>query len=78
MERSLSEVHDGERLKVDKYKELLEILKTINTKLQTVDKTIAKINDLKAQEDTQVQAWNDNLADIKARLEKINQAFYEQ
>ena len=65
-------------VKVDKYKELLEILKTINNKLQTVDKTIAKINDLKAQEDTQIQAWNDNLADIKARLEKINQAFYEQ
>jgi hypothetical protein len=65
-------------VKVDKYKELLEILKTINTKLQTVDRTITKINELKAQEDTQIQSWNDNLADIKARLEKINQAFYEQ
>jgi chromosome segregation ATPase len=64
-------------VKVDKYKELTEVLKTINNKLQQVDKTIAKINELKAQEDTQLQQWNDNLSDIKARLEKINNAFYE-
>lgn len=65
-------------VKVDKYKELLEVLKAINAKLATVDKTIERINTLKAEEDGQIQKWNDNLADIKARLEKINQAFYEQ
>lgn len=64
-------------VKVDKYKELLEVLKTINSKLSTVDKTITKINELKAQEDAQIQAWNDNLSDIKSRVEKINQSFYE-
>lgn len=64
-------------VKVDKYKELTEVLKTINNKLQQVDKTIAKINELKAQEDNQIQQWNDNLADIRSRLEKINNAFYE-
>ena len=64
-------------VKVDKYKELLEVLKTINAKLQTVDKTIEKINTLKTQEDAQIQSWNDNLSDIKSRLEKINGAFYE-
>jgi DNA repair exonuclease SbcCD ATPase subunit len=64
-------------VKVDKYKELVEILKTINGKLVSVDKTISRINELKAQEDAQLQAWNDNLTDVKARLEKINQSFYE-
>ena len=65
-------------VKVDKYKELLDVLKAINTKLSTVDRTITKINELKAQEDAQIQSWNDNLTDIKSRLEKINQSFYEQ
>jgi hypothetical protein len=65
-------------VKVDKYKELLEVLKVINGKLANVDKTIGKINDLKAQEDAQLTGWNENLTDIKARLEKINQAFYDQ
>jgi hypothetical protein len=65
-------------VKVDKYKELIDVLKTINNKLTQVDKTIDRINALKAQEDQQLRAWNDNLADVKARLEKINQSFYEQ
>ena len=64
-------------VKVDQYKELTEVLKTINMKLANVDRTIAKINELKAQEDQQLQSWRDNLTDIKARVEKINGAFYE-
>jgi len=64
-------------VKVDKYKELLEVLKTINAKLQAVDKTIDKINNLKSQEDEQLRQWTTNLADIKSRVEKINQAFYD-
>jgi hypothetical protein len=64
-------------VKVDKYKELLEVLHAINAKLGQVDKTVEKINSLKAQEEAQLQAWSDNLADIKGRLERINNAFYE-
>jgi chromosome segregation ATPase len=64
-------------VKVDKYKELVDVLKSINSRLSNVDRTIAKINELKAQEDAQIQSWNDNLADIKARLERINNSFYE-
>jgi chromosome segregation ATPase len=65
-------------VKVDKYKELLDVLKAINGKLANVDKTVEKINQLKAQEDAQLGAWNENLTDIKARLDKINSSFYEQ
>jgi predicted nuclease with TOPRIM domain len=64
-------------VKVDKYKELVDVLKAINTKLAAVDKTIEKINTLKAQEDEQLRAWTENLTDVKSRLEKINQSFYE-
>jgi prefoldin subunit 5 len=64
-------------VKVEKYKELIETLKLINAKLSSVDKTVERINTLKAQEDAQIQAWNENLRDIRSRLEKINQAFYE-
>jgi F0F1-type ATP synthase membrane subunit b/b' len=65
-------------VKVEKYRELLELLKAINARLANVDKTIEKINGLKAQEDQQLQNWNENLTDIKARLESINGAFYDQ
>jgi peptidoglycan hydrolase CwlO-like protein len=64
-------------VKVDKYKELVEVLKAINTKLQSIDKTIERVNQLKSQEDLQLQSWTENLSDIKGRLEKINKAFYD-
>jgi hypothetical protein len=64
-------------VKVDKYKELVEVLKAISSKIQSVDKTIERISALKSQEDTQMQAWTENLADIKARLDRINKAFYD-
>ena len=65
-------------IKVDEYKQLLETLHALQNKLASVNGTIEKINKLKAQEDAQVAQWNENLTDIKARLEKVNQAFYEK
>jgi hypothetical protein len=64
-------------VKVDKYKELLEVLRGINVKLGQVDKTVEKINALKSQEEAQLQQWSENLNDIKSRLERINNAFYD-
>ena len=64
-------------VKVDKYKEMTQVLKAIGAKLTSIDKTISKINELKAQEDEQLRKWNDNLTDVRSRLDKINSAFYE-
>ncbi len=64
-------------VKVDQYKELLDMLHAINTKLAQVDKTVEKINALKSQEDAQLKAWSDNLSDIRERLGRINDAFYD-
>lgn len=64
-------------VKVDKYKELLGILKKVEAKLSRVDTMIAKINDLKTQEDKQIKQWNDNIDDIKDRLKSITEAFHQ-
>lgn len=64
-------------VKVDKYKEVVDVLNAINAKLQAIDKTIERINQLKSQEDLQLQAWGENLGDVRARIDKINKAFYE-
>lgn len=63
-------------VKVDKYHELLETVKAIETKLNSVDKTIDRINELKGQEDAQMKHWSENLSDLRSRLDKINNAFH--
>lgn len=64
-------------VKVDKYKDLLEVLKTIESKLASVDRMIERINTLKAEEDREIKQWNDNITDIKDRLARINGAFHQ-
>lgn len=63
-------------VKIDKHRELLEAVKAIEAKLASVQKTIDRINELKAAEDTQLKGWTENLADVKTRLERINGAFH--
>ena len=65
-------------VKVDKYKELLAILHKIEEKLANASTMIDDINKLKADEDRQISAWNENLADIQARLQRINDSFYHK
>jgi hypothetical protein len=64
-------------VKVDKYKDLLDVLKTIEAKLASVDRMIERINTLKAEEDREIKQWNDNITDIKDRLQRINGAFHQ-
>lgn len=65
-------------VKVDKYKELMRILQTIEKKLENADKMIEKINSLKAEEDAQIQQWNENLEDVRDRLTRIGEAFHQR
>lgn len=62
-------------VKIDQYQELLNTLKTIDMKLQGVEKTIARIAELKTEEDKQLAAWNDNLEDIRSRVGRVKEAF---
>lgn len=64
-------------VKVDKYKELTSVLKAIQAKLENADRMIEKINSLKADEDAQIQEWNENISDVKDRLQRITDAFHQ-
>lgn len=63
-------------VKVDRYRELIALLKKLDSKLGSVNKMIDDINKLKSQEDAQIKEWSDNLADIQSRLERINDSFH--
>ena len=64
-------------VKVDRYKELLSVLKKIDGKLSNVNSMIDAINELKAKEDDQIRQWNENLSDIQDRLERVSSSFYQ-
>lgn len=62
-------------VKIDQYQDLLASLKAIDAKLVSVERTIARIGELKAAEDKQVSLWTENLADIRSRVGRVKEAF---
>ena len=51
-------------IKVDDYDSVLSLVKTIRRKLDEAKETILKINDLKNEEDHQLETWQNTFAQI--------------
>lgn len=64
-------------VKVDKYDDVLELIKTIQNKLDEAKRTLLKINDLKNEEDHQLEMWQNTLAEIEKKIEFINGSLNE-
>ena len=64
-------------VKVDEYREVLELMQVIHNKLEDAKNTLLRINDLKNEEDHLVEQWQNGLADIEKKIEFINHTLNE-
>jgi len=64
-------------VKVDEYDSVLSLLKTIQKKLEEAKDTIVKINDLKNEEDHQLEMWQGTLGEIEKKLDFITHSLSE-
>lgn len=53
-------------VKVDEYEDVLSLVQTIRKKIDDAKDTLLKINDLKNEEDHQLEMWQNTLADRKS------------
>ncbi|MBW2997331.1 hypothetical protein KY349_03255 [Candidatus Woesearchaeota archaeon] len=60
-------------VKVDEYKDVLDVLDLVKNKIQQAKATIHEINDLKNQEDSEIAIWANEIADIERKVEFIDQ-----
>ena len=58
-------------IKLDEYKDILDIIALINEKVREARVILGKINDLKNQEDTELDAWKNSLDDVERKLKYI-------
>ena len=63
-------------VKIDEYKEVLDILDVIKSKIEGAQNTLAEINQLKDEEDRELASWSTNLADITNKVESIDKAIF--
>jgi len=64
-------------VKVDEYNEVLDIVKVVRKKLEDTKETLLKINDLKNEEDHQLEMWQNTLAEIEKKIDFIDHSLNE-
>ena len=64
-------------VKITKYKELTKVLTKIQERLDSANKTIGQLEELKAQEDQQIADWRQNLENIQEKLANVGTALHK-
>ncbi len=64
-------------VKIDEYKDILDIMELIQEKVKEAKTILGKINDLKNQEDSELELWRNGLEDVERKLTFIDQTLFE-
>ena len=64
-------------VKVDEYKEILDVLDMIKNKISEIRDTLASINDLRNEEDAEISMWNGTIDDIEKKIDEIDRMMFE-
>jgi phosphomevalonate kinase len=64
-------------VKVEEYEEVLSIIDDVKQKIADAKKTLIKINDLKNEEDHQIETWQNSLEEVEKKIEYIDNSLSE-
>ena len=64
-------------VKIEDYKDILEVLELIKDKLAEAKRTLADVNELKNDEDSELELWSSTLSEIEKKLESIDRTLFE-
>lgn len=64
-------------IKIEEYDDVLKLMKMIRKKLEEAKATVLKINDLKNEEDHQLEMWDNALAEVEKKIDFIDSSLNE-
>lgn len=64
-------------VKIDEYKDVLNVMNMIKSKLNDARATLAKINDLKNEEDAELELWHTGLEEVERKVEFVDKTLFE-
>ncbi|MBT4805068.1 hypothetical protein HON71_02765 [Candidatus Woesearchaeota archaeon] len=64
-------------VKIDEYDNVLNLVKLVRKKIDDAKETLLKINDLKNEEDHQLELWQNALTEVEKKVDFINQSLQE-
>ena len=63
-------------VKVDEYEDIQDIVKLIKVKVKEAKDTLAQVEKLKSQEETELSAWGSQIDDVEKKVESIQQTLF--
>jgi len=64
-------------VKVDNYKDILDVINMIKNKIAEARETLGKINELKNEEDAELELWHTGIEEIERKMEFIDKTLFE-
>ena len=64
-------------VKIEDYKDILDVLDLIKDRLAEAKRTLADINELKNDEDSELELWGSTLNEIEKKIEGIDRTLFE-
>ena len=64
-------------VKVDEYKEILDVLEMVKSKIKEIRETLGGINILRNEEDAELAMWNNTVNEIEKKIENIDRLMFE-
>ena len=64
-------------VKIEEYRDVLDVLNMIKEKLKDAKETLAKLNELKNQEDVEMDRWKAGLENVSRKVEAADRLLFE-
>ena len=59
-------------VKVEEYETVIELVRTVRKRMDEAKETLARINDLKNEEDHQLEMWQNTLTEVEKKIDFID------
>jgi len=79
-QRAMPEYFGDEKplfVKIEKYRDVVETLKKLKTRLNEADNILDKLSNLRAEEDRELAMWQSDLEKIRGQLIEIDRNLFE-
>ena len=64
-------------VRIDEYKDVLDVMNMIRNKIEDAKETLAKINELKNEEDAELELWHTGLEEVERKVIFVDKTLFE-
>jgi len=64
-------------VRIDEYKDVLDVIHTLKGKLSEAKETLEQIQQLRNEEDAELESWKAGLSDIEQKVEHLDSSLFE-